>query len=153
MKPKFKIAAINQYIQSQINTYEDKVIEALKYAGEEFVVKARNKAPKSLVTKKPEDGSFNDRTGNLRASIGYVILKDGKVIESDFPGETATGVQNAKRAIDEVTKNHSDGLALIGVAGMSYAAAVESLGFDVITGSAPSSKSIKSLLKSIKINR
>ena len=37
MKPKFKIAAINQYVQSQIDTYEDKVIEALNIGSVEMV--------------------------------------------------------------------------------------------------------------------
>ena len=64
MKPKFKIAAINQYVQSQIDTYEDKVIEALHYQGDEFIEDAlRNR-------------TFGDRTGNLTASIGYIILKE-----------------------------------------------------------------------------
>ena len=37
MKAKFTIAGVNQYVQSQIESYEDKVIEALQYQGNEFV--------------------------------------------------------------------------------------------------------------------
>ncbi len=141
MKPKFKIAAINQYLQSQIDTYEDKVIEALHYQGDEFVEDAlRNR-------------TFGDRTGNLAASIGYIILKDGKEIFSRFDGDKSEGVKNGKKIAAEVAEKQSTGFVLIGVAGMSYAAAVESMGYDVITGSAPTSKKIKDLLKSIKINR
>ena len=153
MKAKFTMAGVNQYVKSQTQAYEDAIIEALKYQGEEFVNAARNKAPKSLITRLPKKGGFNDRTGNLRASIGYIILKNGEVIDSFFPGDTSNGVTSGKKAAAEVGEKYPNGIVLIGVAGMNYAAAVETLGFDVITGSAPKSKDIKDILGSIKINR
>jgi hypothetical protein len=153
MKAKFTMAGINQFIQSRTQAYEDAVIKALQYQGEEFVNTARNKAPKSLTTRLPKGGRFNDRTGNLAASIGYIILKNGDIIDSFFPGETSEGVSVGKKAAAEVGEKYPSGIVLIGVAGMSYAAAVETLGFDVITGSAPKSKDIKDLLGAIKIKR
>ncbi len=141
MKAKFTIAGVNQYIQSQTQAYEEEVIKALHYQGDEFVDDAL------------ENRTFDDRTGNLAASIGYMILKDGQEIGSRFDGETSEGVNNAKRIAAEVAANHNRGFVLIGVAGMSYAAAVESMGYDVITGSAPKSKDIKDLLGAIKIKR
>ena len=47
--------------------------------------------------------------------------------------------------------DYPKGMVLIGVAGMGYAAAVESRGYDVITGSAPNSNDIKDLLGAINI--
>lgn len=141
MKAKFTMAGVNQYIQSQTQAYEEAIINALHYAGDEFIENAE------------ANRTFGDRTGNLLASIGYLILKDGQEIFSSFPGDYPEGVNNAKKAAAEVAANHNRGFVLIGVAGMSYAAAVESMGYDVITGSAPSSEKIRDLLKSIKIKQ
>ncbi len=139
LKAMFNLNQVRDYISDQIDQVEEKSIEALRYQGEEFINKARN------------SGNYTDRTGNLRASIGYVILKDGQEIDSSFPGGKSKGVSAAKKAIDEVRGLFGKGLVLIGVAGMNYAAAVESKGFDVITGSAPNSNDIKDLLGAIKL--
>lgn len=45
------------------------IIKQLSYIGEECVKTAR------------ENGSYNDITGNLRSSIGYVVLHDGKPVK------------------------------------------------------------------------
>lgn len=139
MKPKFTMAGVNQYIQNKVKSYEDKVIEALHYEGDRFIEDVQ------------ANRTFRDRTGNLLASVGYIILKDGQEIFSRFDGNESEGVENGKKVAAEVAQNNRHGFVLIGVAGMSYAAAVESLGFDVITGSAPDSADIKDLLGSIKI--
>ncbi|CAL67389.1 hypothetical protein [Christiangramia forsetii] len=139
LKAMFNLNQVRDYMSDQIEQIEDKSIEALRYQGEEFINKARN------------SGNYTDRTGNLRASVGYVILKDGQEIDSSFTGGKSQGVKAAKKAIDEVRGLFGKGLVLIGVAGMNYAAAVESKGFDVITGSAPNSNDIKDLLGAIKL--
>ena len=152
MKAMFTMGAVRQYMQDRVDAYEEKVIEALRYEGENFVTRAKEKQPKSLATGKPEDGSFNDRTANLRSSIGYIILKDGEEVDSLFEGEKSKGITQGKKAAKEVASQYPTGFVLIGVAGMDYAAAVESKGFDVITGSAPTAQSMRDLLGSIKIN-
>ena len=145
MKAMFTMGAVQEYIESRVDMAEQKMIEALQYAGEEFVTKART------------TGNYTDDTGNLRSSIGYVILKDGEVIDQNFQvaGEGSDGQTGKVKAMDfvnEISGDYPDGLVLIGVAGMSYAAAVESKGYDVITGSAPTDEEMKDLLSSIKIN-
>lgn len=65
-------------IRADINTGYDQflsaVIRNLVYLGEQAVNIAREK------------GSYTDRTGNLRSSIGYVISHGGKIVEmSSFP--------------------------------------------------------------------
>lgn len=149
----FKMAAVRQYMQSRVDAYEEKVLQALQYEGEAFVTRAKEKQPKDIESRSPKDGSFNDRTANLRSSIGYVILKDGQEIDSLFEGDKSEGISQGKKAAQEVAAQHPDGYVLIGIAGMEYAAAVESKGFDVITGSAPTSKDMRDLLGSIKINK
>jgi hypothetical protein len=82
------------------------------------------------------EGGFGDVTGNLRSSIGYFIVKDGKVIKenvklSDKGTDRHSGISQAKTFIQGIKE--SDGLRIYGVAGMEYAQEVESRGLNVIT--------------------
>lgn len=115
---------------------DNKSLQTLQYMGEEFVNKARL------------SGNYTDRTGNLRSSIGYIILQDGKTIDSNFEGNQI-GKSQAQSFANEVSFQYPKGFVLIGVAGMKYAAYVEAKGFDVITGSAPGSDDLGSILSSL----
>lgn len=93
----------------------------MRRVGLDFVNNARSMA------------DFKDQTGNLRASIGFLIAKDGKILDQDFTGKPegrSNGVSYAK------SLEKGEGYVLIVVAGMNYAAAVESRGKDVLTNSA-----------------
>lgn len=137
LRPQFTRESVEKHLNSVSSDIESKTLAALQYAGEEFVSKARTTQ------------TYQDQTGNLRSSIGYVILKDGKVLSQNMSG-TNQGRQNASQATMEVGARYPKGMVLIGVAGMNYAAAVESKGYDVITGSAPESNELKELLSAIK---
>ena len=52
--------------------YDQKAIVFLQSVGERVVKYAR------------EHGSYTDQTGNLRHSIGYVIIQYGKVVSENF---------------------------------------------------------------------
>ncbi len=97
--------------------------------GEQFVNDARNTQ------------TYQDQTGNLRSSIGYIIAKDGIIIQENIEGK-AEGKAYAKEVANEVLRENTSGFVLIGVAGMSYAAAVESKGYSVITSSIPAAKAL-----------
>lgn len=133
--------AINN-LQSAFDTFQrqvdDKVIVALSYMGETFVNKAR-----SIDT-------YKDNTGNLRASIGYVIMAHGKVVKSDFKGKP-DGQDKGRSAADEIAAQYPYGYVLIGVAGMEYAAAVEARGYDVITSSAVTGKMLGDSLNDLEV--
>lgn len=115
---------------------DSRMIQTLQFLGEQFVNKARL------------SDTYRDRTGNLRSSIGYVILKDGGIVDSNFEG-IAEGVTKGKDVANEVAMEYPKGFVLIGVAGMDYAAYVEAKNYDVITGSAPTSAELKSILNAI----
>jgi len=70
-------------------------------------------------------------------------MLNGAQLTEDFEG-TQDGVRYAKRvamdAAKELASKVKRGYVIICVAGMRYAAAVESKGFDVITGSAIQAK-------------
>ncbi len=142
LTPLFNLNLIRASLKEKFEEYDRKTLEALQYAGEEFVNKAR------LVR------TYFDDTGNLRSSIGYVILKDGKVIYQNFrkaadSTDGELGVLEGMNLANDLAKEHPHGFVLIGLAGMNYAAAVESRGYDVITGSDPSGE-LKSILNEIK---
>ena len=131
--PKFTKADIRKMLEARKQLILDKITERLQKIGETFVTNAKNNGTMFLgpfLT-----SGYKDHTGNLRSSIGYVILYNGAQLNSKIEGE-AEGVRFAKKAIADISLKYPSGFVLIGVAGMDYAAAVESKGFDVISNSA-----------------
>lgn len=132
---KFDARDIEKMFLEKMRKIDEVVLNRLIYIAEKFVKNARDK------------GSYTDQTGNLRSSIGYIILKDGREIKSDFERQMKVsggrrkrnygkdGVRVAKELIDQIKSDFPKGYVLIVVAGMNYAAAVESKGYDVITSS------------------
>ncbi|MCK4297070.1 MAG: hypothetical protein KAX28_10500 [Candidatus Marinimicrobia bacterium] len=133
--PGFSQGDINRRITNWVVSIEQRIIWTLAMVGEKFVNDARN-------TK-----TYQDQTGNLRSSIGYIIARDGVIIQENVEGK-AEGRSHAKEVAREVLRENPKGFILIVVAGMEYAAAVESKGYDVITGSIPAAKAL--LKKKIK---
>lgn len=123
--PKFKVSDIVKKLQIDKERIIQAAINRMRFVGERFIIHARS------------TDTYKDRTGNLRASIGYVILLDGQQLFDNFPGATETGRDNGKQvAADAAANEFPSGLVLICVAGMQYAGYVESRNYDVITGSA-----------------
>lgn len=132
IKAKFNIANVRDYILKQTTRADTAVLNAYRFAGETFVRDARIKTK--------AEGGFGDITGNLRSSIGYIIIKNGEQLDLNFqPADSgtdkATGIAKGITFAEQIAERYPKGLALICVAGMEYAAAVESKGYDVITGS------------------
>jgi hypothetical protein len=116
------------------------MIEALKYVGEAFINKARNLR------------TYKDRTGNLRSSIGYLIALDGKQLEINLMA-SGEAKQMAEETFRETLIRYNKGFVLIGVAGMQYAASLESRGYDVITGSSiQAEKILRNLMAKLSIH-
>ena len=138
LKPLFGRAFIQNTVNKFQESFNDKMYQTLLRAGEEFLNKARI------------NGNYQDRTGNLRASIGYIILNNGKVLTQSFGGSRKEGSTQGKKVAKEIAQRYTRGFVLIGVAGMEYAAYVEAKSYDVITGSAPGSEDLKSILSEIK---
>lgn len=116
-------AEIDKYIKEQVERITNALIYNLQYIGETCLTAARD-------TK-----SYKDQTGNLRSSLGYVIVCDGKIVfQSNFEvvkkGEEGakSGIQFAK----EIVRQFPEGIVLLVVAGMKYAAFVAAKGYDVL---------------------
>ncbi|WP_292486716.1 hypothetical protein [Methanohalobium sp.] len=104
-------------------------IEFYKYIGENFVRVAREK------------GDYTDRTGNLRSSIGFVVVENGEILYEDYQlADKGSDKETGRQVAQEFAQSMSgeiEGIGLIGFAGMEYAGYVEARGYDVITGSSP----------------
>ena len=137
--PRFGQGDIDRRIDRLKVSIEQRIIWTLAMVGEQFVNDARSTR------------TYHDQTGNLRSSIGYIIARDGNILKENIEGK-AEGRTQAKKIAEEVLKENKKGFVLICVAGMEYAVAVESKGYDVITGSIPAAKALlKSKIKEYKL--
>lgn len=122
----------------------ENVLNRLQYIGERCIKIAR------------ENGDYNDITGNLRSSIGYVVLYNGSVFTQSItnptsvsPGERPVtrkrkdgleyvtkqkiggdgkeGEKQARKLLSNLTVKYPRGCVLIVCAGMNYAAYVENV--------------------------
>lgn len=131
--PMFSDADLDKWYGLFNEKADEKILTLLKATGETFVKYAR------------EVHTYEDQTGNLRSSIGYVIVEDGSTIfedfkESDKGTEKVKGTAKGGQLAEAIALSYSKGIVLIGVAGMQYAAAVEAKGFDVVTGACQSAE-------------
>lgn len=90
------------------------VKNVLSFVGERAVTEAR------------DHGSYTDQTGNLRSSIGYVVVSDGKVEgEQKKYKDGADGLTKGKEMLDRLAQKREGDIDLHIVAGMDYADYVE----------------------------
>ncbi|MBO0947284.1 hypothetical protein [Fibrella forsythiae] len=125
---RFNDSFIKEAFAQEVRRVHAVILRMLSYVGELCVNEAR-----SLNT-------YQDQTGNLRASVGYLILYNGVVLKSDF-GE-GVGGSTGERVARDVAGQYPSGWVLIVVAGMAYAADVESRGLDVLTSAEQLAKQI-----------
>ncbi len=97
LTPMWSDREVERWFDYYVDRAEERIYKLLQRAGEEFVKIARKK------------GNYQDHTGNLRSSIGYVIVKDGDILTenyelSDKKGtDKYTGLREAKKARIRIT--------------------------------------------------
>lgn len=144
--PKFSKAQITKELKRRRDIIFDRILIRLQAVGEEIINSARI------------GGSYKDQEGNLRSSIGYVILYNGlQLVEAGFQQIKAgsEGVTVGKNVVREMASKYPTGFVLVAVAGMVYASAVESKNYSVLTPFANDAaqklaKSMKELIKKLK---
>lgn len=131
LTPLWKKSDIRKLFDKLGERAEFVIMDLLQRTGEEFVKIARL------------EGQYDDWTGNLRSSIGYIIVKDGSIIGRNFQHSEKKGTdkQTGKREGEQLAKDlvnlFPKGYVLIGVAGMKYAVFVEAMeNKDVLTRAA-----------------
>lgn len=121
LTPMWTEREVERWFNRFIDRAEEQLYKLLQRAGEEFVKVARN------------SGKYDDHTGNLRSSIGYVIVINGEIVTENFEQskkkgtDKTTGVNQASRLAQDIAKIYDKGFVLIGVAGMQYAVYVEAM--------------------------
>lgn len=100
----------------------DALVKTMCYIGEAAVKIAR------------ETGDYNDITGNLRSSIGYIVLSNGTVRQYGAPeqkggksGDGSVGVAKGNALLSKLKAEYPYGVVLVLCAGMEYAAFVENV--------------------------
>ncbi len=111
---------LREGLNMKMKGISDLIIKQLSYIGEQAVKTAR------------DNGKYNDITGNLRSSIGYMVLYDGKPVvygaSKQYSGKEGNGEQGAPAAealLNKLQAKFPWGIVLIICAGMNYAAYVE----------------------------
>lgn len=113
-------------MESFLKETDRRIMMALEYMGEQCLIEART------------NKGYTDQTGNLAASVGYVILKNGRVAkQSGFQGKIndseRRGPAKGRELAFSLATQYSGDYSLIVVAGMNYAAYVEVKGRNVLT--------------------
>lgn len=113
------ISEIDALIKAESKRVDELTIQALAGLGDECVTEVRSRS---------QEESWFNQTGNLRSSVGYVVVAHGKIVkragfETIMNG--SEGSLTGKRLAEELAKNYPEGYALIVVAGMHYAESVE----------------------------
>jgi hypothetical protein len=130
--PKFTTRDVIRAMGDRLKLVENLIIRNLSYVGEHAVTIAREQHTKN----------YTDRTGNLRASVGYVIVKNGEIVFSggfdpSAAGNRTTdggaGAREGKALAEQLKSNYPDGFVLIVVAGMYYGVYVEKRDYNVVT--------------------
>lgn len=133
-------SSIEGYVQKQIDNAKNAIIYRLFVIGEQVVNHARSlPSPSAEAFKgKPHQPNYIDWTANLRSSIGYVVVLDGKVVRESSFAPVSGGSEGSKQGKDfayGLSSRIPNGIGLIVVAGMNYAQYVSSKGYDVIDSS------------------
>ena len=121
LKPRWNQADIERELQQRAQRIETAIINRLSFLGEKCLTECRT------------NKTYMDQTGNLTAPMGYVIAANGRIIDAKgFNGKGGEGPGKGETLAKELVGRYKSGYVLIVVAGMNYAAAVESSGKNVL---------------------
>lgn len=110
------MSQIENHLHQEIELKTKSIIKILRFIGESCVNQAK------------ENPGYLDRSGNLRSSIGYVVVNNGSIVsggEFERVVDGDDGVRSGEAFIQKLVSENSKGIVLIVVAGMNYAAHVE----------------------------
>ncbi|MDM8174784.1 hypothetical protein QT327_10515 [Olivibacter sp. 47] len=125
--PQFSAQQLDAQIKKDL---DELTLQAFIKVSERAIQIARERAAAEKV--------YDNHTGNLESSTGFIVIRDGRVEYRDFKladigTDKSTGLQTGLNTALSVLRE-SKGWAVILVAGMEYASWVEGKGFDVLSG-------------------
>lgn len=152
--PKFLQSDIEKELQKRMKRIEDAIVRRLQFLGEKCLIEMRT------------NKTYQDQTGNLTSSMGYVIVANGSLIDTHGFNQSvvsmsggagtahgAAGGSIGEALAKEVAARFKSGFVLIVVAGMTYAAHVEARGYNVLTSAELlAEKELPKMLKALSRN-
>ena len=100
------------------------------------------------------NGSYIDQTGNLRSSVGYALVEDGKLVKTGEFNQVKNGgegSQQGRQLAEQIASEFPKGITVVLLAGMPYASALSARGYDVIdSGILTTMRLVPELLKPFK---
>lgn len=114
---------IAKFFDQQVQRATNALVRTLMYVGETCLNNART------------THTYTDQTGNLTSSMGYAVSVDGKLVGSPKFSQMLQGGEGVTTGADyvkEVIARYPQGIALVLVAGMNYAAFVAARGYNVL---------------------
>jgi len=136
---------INAFLMREIDKREKAIIKTFNYIGETCAKNAK------------EWHTYQDQTGNLTSSIGYVVVRNGNPVNGsvfDMKEDGWEGKAAGERQLQKLIADFPNGIVLIVVAGMNYAAAVEARNLNVLTSAELMAEQlVPSLMKQLGFTR
>lgn len=137
------IAQINKMLREEAVKQRRVLIRTMLYCAEEITNAARS------------TDSYTDRTGNLRSSVGCIVVVDGRIIQEygfEQVKDGSTGVTDGKEYAHSLVERFPQGVAIIAVAGKEYASYVADKGYDVLDSAEELAKKVVDMsLKELRI--
>lgn len=84
-KMRTPLSVIGDRIETKSESKLIAIVNLFCFVGESCIVEARN------------GGDYIDRTGNLRSSIGYAVLRDGKVVQRNCVDKVKNGDEGVSK--------------------------------------------------------
>ena len=134
------------FVKRQAQKRLDDYIDSLTRIGLETVTRIRT----------GEESNWDDKSHNLRSSIGFLLVCDGKILRSNFALSNESGkegLEAGKQYARELAEQYPSGFVLIIVAGMNYAAYVEAVESKTVLagGELYARKALEKVLKKMRI--
>ena len=122
IKPKFG----SGFVAAQVNAFQERLEKAtiflLQSLGEDLAKYAK------------DHHNYQDQTGNLTNSIGYAVVRQGKIVTYGGEVQPGEGAAEGLKVATQMAATLPNSFSLIIVAGMNYAAYVENIHHrDVLT--------------------
>lgn len=139
------MAQVNKTLREEVEKQRRVLVRTMLYCAEEITNAART------------TNSYTDRSGNLRSSVGCIVIVDGVILQEygfEQVKEGAQGVIDGKEYAYSLAKQYPKGVAIIAVAGKEYASYVADKGYDVLDSAEVLAKKVIDLsLKELRIMR
>lgn len=127
------VAQVNKMLREEAEKQRRVLIRTMLYCAEEITNAARS------------TDSYTDRTGNLRSSVGCIVIVDGRIIQEygfEQVKEGGQGVTDGKEYAYFLARQYPKGIAIIAVAGKEYASYVADKGYDVLDSAEELAKTV-----------